>query len=181
MQERWKDVLGYDGHYKVSSYGQIATTRWGGEFHVMSPQVTKRGYYAVRLSKNGVKKGHNVHSLVAAAFLGQRPKGMEVCHGDGDRLNNHISNLRYGTRADNVRDCIKHGRWLHSKNGGHGPAILTPNQVVDIFTSSESCASLARKYKIHFTHPGKIRSGKLWASVTKPLAKKGIGDPFIYA
>jgi hypothetical protein len=51
----------------------------------------------------------NVHALVAAAFLGPRPEGMQVRHGDGSKDNNHLSNLCYGTASDNVRDSIAHG------------------------------------------------------------------------
>lgn len=176
MDEIWKDIPGYGGHYKVSSHGNVATCKWGGKFHVMSSRITKRGYYEVTLSKKGIKKGHNVHSLVALAFIGERPLGKEVCHWDGDRLNNHVSNLRYGTRLENVRDCIRHGRFA-PRGIKNSTVLLSQDQVIDIFTSSDTCSNLARRYGIHYTHPGKIKSGKLWRWLTEPLTKKGIGDP----
>jgi hypothetical protein len=50
-----------------------------------------------------------VHRLVLEAFVGPCPEGMEGCHNDGNRLNNDLSNLRWGTRSDNRDDARKHG------------------------------------------------------------------------
>lgn len=50
-----------------------------------------------------------VHSLVLTAFVGPKPEGMECCHRDGNPLNNHIDNLRWGTHSDNMQDSIRHG------------------------------------------------------------------------
>lgn len=66
-----------------------------------------------------------VHTLVAAAFLGPRPEGMQVRHADGDRTNNTLGNLCYGTPKDNMQDAISHGTHCslihalktHCKNG----------------------------------------------------------------
>lgn len=58
------------------------------------------------------------HRLIALAFMGECPSGMEVCHNDGDPTNNNINNLRYGTRKDNMDDqrrlgtlCMGTRRW----------------------------------------------------------------------
>lgn len=50
-----------------------------------------------------------VHSLVALAFIGPRPHGYEVCHNNGNPLDNRVDNLRYGTSADNKLDQVRHG------------------------------------------------------------------------
>src|SRR5690606_32157657 len=60
--------------------------------------------------------------LVAAAFLGPRPEGSEVCHINGDPADNRVENLRYGSRSENVLDQVRHGvhnnaRKTHCKNG----------------------------------------------------------------
>lgn len=63
-----------------------------------------------------------VHHLVAEAFLGPRPDGMEIRHLDGNAHNSILSNLAYGTRSENVRDAVQHGthvntRRTHCKHG----------------------------------------------------------------
>lgn len=50
-----------------------------------------------------------LHQLVAAAYLGPRPRGYETRHQDGNLLHNHYGNLCYGTRRDNVLDAVRHG------------------------------------------------------------------------
>lgn len=65
-------------------------------------------YSKVRL-KVGVPTTKNVHQLVAEAFLGPRPEGMEVCHNNGQAHDNRAVNLRYDTHSNNQRDQVTHG------------------------------------------------------------------------
>lgn len=51
-----------------------------------------------------------VHTLVLRAFVGPRPEGTDVAHGDGNPANNALSNLRYASRSDNNKDVVFHGR-----------------------------------------------------------------------
>ena len=51
-----------------------------------------------------------VQHIVALAFLGERPERMDVRHIDGDKLNNKVDNLNYGTRSENNYDITEHGK-----------------------------------------------------------------------
>ena len=109
--ERWLEVLGYEGLYEVSEPGRVKslprnTTRGGILKQVLRPD----GYRTVRLYKDGASRSHLVHVLVAEAVFGPRPAGMDVRHIDGDRANNAAWNLAYGSRSENVRDMLGHGR-----------------------------------------------------------------------
>lgn len=68
------------------------------------------GYLTVVLFVNGTRKTQLVHQLVLKTFVGPRPKGYDSCHGDGDKSNNHLSNLRWDTRSENMKDLYRHGR-----------------------------------------------------------------------
>ena len=57
-----------------------------------------------------VQKTHPVHRLVAEAFIGKPDSKCEIRHLDGDPLNSHLDNLKYGTRSENQRDRLAHGR-----------------------------------------------------------------------
>ena len=111
--EEWKPVPGYEGHYEVSSEGRVRSLRrelysdrWAG-YRTISERIMKPtpggtiGYLAVTLRLNRQPKTHTVHTLVAAAFLGPRPEGMDVMHADDDPQNNRLENLSYGTRSEN--------------------------------------------------------------------------------
>lgn len=77
---------------------------------IMKPQSNgKAGYWQVRIRFNGKHTSKTVHYLVALAFLGPRPEGLDIAHYDGDKSNNRPDNLRYTTRADNMADGVRLG------------------------------------------------------------------------
>lgn len=109
--EIWLPVVGFEGLYEVSSLGRIKslprnTTRGG----IMKLHLRADGHLDVTLTRNGVQGHRRVHQLVAEAFIGPCPDGMEVCHNDGDAVHNVPSNLRWDTHSANMIDRVKHGR-----------------------------------------------------------------------
>jgi hypothetical protein len=57
-----------------------------------------------------VKRTIQVQRLVAWTFIGPQPKGMLVCHRNGNEHDNRVSNLYYGTPCDNAQDRERHKR-----------------------------------------------------------------------
>lgn len=110
----WKPVPGFEGRYEVHRQGAVRSVehvvmRSNGipqriRGRLLKPSL-KNGYHAVGL---GTKPAY-VHELVLKAFVGPRPAGYQCCHGDGDRLNNDVSNLRWDTRSANAQDMLMHG------------------------------------------------------------------------
>ena len=110
--ERWLPIPGYEGFYEASDLGRIRTLPRSfrkSAVRVLKPAVMPAGHLQVALSVNGQQKSFCVHRLVAITFLGAPPPGHEVCHDDGNPANNVLSNLRWGTRGDNIRDSVRHG------------------------------------------------------------------------
>lgn len=110
--EKWADVPGYEGLYRVSTEGRVLSkARPGGNGGLRKfARLNKRHpYLLVGLSKDGMVKSFLVHRLVMAAFVGPCPEGMQVCHNDGNVSNPALSNLRYDTPVGNAADKIKHG------------------------------------------------------------------------
>jgi hypothetical protein len=68
-----------------------------------------KGYRGVRLGVKGVHKTHYIHRLVLEAFVGECPKGMECRHLNGNKADNRLDNLAWGTREENVADKFRHG------------------------------------------------------------------------
>ena len=60
-------------------------------------------------------KWFSCHSLVAHFYIGSRPKGYDINHIDGNKGNNHFSNLEYITHSENVRKDYFNGRREHQK------------------------------------------------------------------
>lgn len=74
---------------------------------LLKPGLSSTGYPTVMLGRKGGSRC--LHDLVLAAFVGPRPEGFDACHKDGDKIHNTVTNLRWGTRADNMRDLTRHG------------------------------------------------------------------------
>ena len=116
----WKPILGYEGSYEVSNDGQVrsldrVTTRADGRKYQLkgklcSQAMISRGYTKVTLFKDGKRKLHYVHRLMAVAFFG--PSDELVRHLDDDKAHNHIENLAYGSALDNHQDAIRNGKKL---------------------------------------------------------------------
>lgn len=112
MENRiWKDVVGYEGLYKVSNTGEVKslprikrtpTTTYLTKERLLTPIHSKGGYFRVILTKNGKGRQVFLHRIVAEAFIGVR-KNMTVNHKDENKSNNNADNLEYLTRAENVR------------------------------------------------------------------------------
>lgn len=121
--EEWRAVVGYEGLYEVSDQGRVRSLprlvySGGGRYrrHPMTVLTVYRGNYSkVRLKVDGRGATKNVHALVAAAFLGPRPDGMEVCHNNGRHHDNRSSNLRYDTHAANQLDQVAHGTHFEAR------------------------------------------------------------------
>lgn len=176
MREFWKSVVGYEGLYEVSSEGRVRSlareiqsrNRWGPvTMRWPSKDLcllkTQSGYLKVLLSKQGKAVNKLVATLVAEAFLGPRPKGMLVLHGDGDPKNNRVANLRYGTQKENMWDSIKHG--TRPRGRAHKCAKLTEQQVRKIRASKLTNVALAAEFKVAPSTIRLARIGRTWGHV----------------
>jgi hypothetical protein len=96
--------------YWVSSEGEVLRLTGKPPSFKAVPTWVSNGYPTVELHdpKTGVAVTRFVHAMVAATFLGPRPEGAEICHRDGNRQNNHPSNLAWGSREDNLVDRVAH-------------------------------------------------------------------------
>jgi hypothetical protein len=108
--EAWAPIPRYQGLYEASSLGRIRSLRRkGAPGGVIRQTVNMNWYLQVGLCRNGRRVTRVVHQLIASAFLGPPPPGLEIRHLNGDQMNNRSSNLAYGTRSQNELDKTAHG------------------------------------------------------------------------
>ena len=89
MEEQWKKIDGFE-NYKVSNKGRIRNTRTK---KFLDGGVNNCGYVKICLTKDKKMRLHQLHRLVALAFV-ENPEHKElVRHRDNDNLNNEASNL----------------------------------------------------------------------------------------
>ncbi|RQT43146.1 hypothetical protein DF046_36835 [Burkholderia cepacia] len=110
--EQWRDIPGFEGRYQVSDMGRvrsldrrvrvvphgIETTRLV-RGRILKPGPSKSGHLSVVLGRGNTR---SVHALVMLAFEGPCPEGMEVLHLNHTPSDNRRTNLKYGTRGENV-------------------------------------------------------------------------------
>lgn len=113
MTTTFKTIPGYP-RYAISEDGELISFWWSSRFpepHFIKPCMDSHtGYYKVRLNTPTGKKTVTLHSLVARAFLGERPDGYQIDHKDGNKLNNHYSNLHYVTVKENQLNPHNNGK-----------------------------------------------------------------------
>lgn len=104
----WRDVVGYEGFYKVSNTGLI--------YGILSNTMVKAcsdkdGYLGLNLYKRGadgknVRQSFKVHRLVAAAFLPNPENKPQIDHIDGVKTNNCVENLRWTSSKENINNPV---------------------------------------------------------------------------
>ncbi len=112
---------------------------------ILKPQLDRLDYAIVNIHG----RMRTVHSLVALAFHGPRPEGLEVRHLNGDPTDNRPENLRYGTHAENMQDKVAHGRH-HNANKTHCPR-RHPYDTANTYTrpdGSRECRACRRLAKL---------------------------------
>lgn len=168
-EEIWMDIPGYEGQYQASSYGRIRSldrtlmykpSRRRKAFTIsktgqlLKPISNKRTQYqSVFLSGKRI----DIHRLVTAAFYGPCPQGHEVLHRNGNRQDNRIENLAYGTHSENVRDTYRYGGKQQKLAAEDVEAIRFG------LSTGLSMKELAGMYQISISNVSRIKAGTRYA------------------
>ncbi len=171
MTEEWRPC--YGGFYAVSNMGRVRRAVGGMSTfagRVLSPRVLRCGYLQVNLSRHGtVRKQECVHVLVAEAFLGPRPAGMQVNHKNGIKTDARLENLEYVTRSENMKHALSMGLIAPRKGERQAMAKLTEDKVREIrvlrATTRMSQRAIGDRFGVCGTVVCRILSGALWGHV----------------
>jgi hypothetical protein len=159
--EQWKSIIGYEGIYEVSDQGQVKSLakKWVSghkTIRIKEDTILKfgksfDGYLRVNLSNNRKKLTIGVSRLVAIAFIPNPENKPEVNHKDGNKLNNHISNLEWVTHLENMRHCWNTGLQKGSIGNKNPRTKITDEQVLEImkeYENGKTKTELSKKYNV---------------------------------
>ena len=174
--EKWAKIP--NSNYSVSNLGAVRFDGFNKEYvdrrgyktrHSFRPRLLKishpkdHHYASAHITIEGKRAQKAIHTLVLEAFVGLCPKGMCARHLDGDKTNNALSNLRWGTYKQNSEDKRKHG--THVEGEACLYAKLTSEQVLKIrerVKNGEVQRKLAKEYRVGPNQISRIVRGLRW-------------------
>ena len=163
--ELWK--LCEDNAHAISNYGRVMNI---GTLHKkykrgrsgrVKPFILKN-----RLSSNSYYITYNnnfIHRLVAEAFLNNLNNYKEVNHIDGNKLNNHVNNLEWCTRSENIKHS--YDKKLRIKSSEESSKLTTKdiNEIRKLYSSGDYLQKdLGIKFGIKQQQISKIINYKQW-------------------
>lgn len=162
------DIKDYEGKYYILNNGNIfnypnATRKKSKQ---LKPFKLKSGYLVIELCKNGKRKKHLIHRLVAAAYLCNFENKTEVNHINGIKNDNRVENLEWCTRSENQKHAIKLG--LRSAKGiKNSQSKLTELDVLQIrkLYKKEPLKKIAEMFNISISNVCSIGKKNTWEHV----------------
>lgn len=165
--EEWK-TISRSTDYEVSDHGRVRrrvdskltrNKRIYKKGRMTKKSINSHGYVVavLRCGMEQKQKAYKVHRLVLEAFVGECPEDKEQAnHIDGIKDNNHISNLEWVTRSENVRHAFKLGLNKIEKGENHPAAKLKEKEVrlIKKLLASDS-------YKLKQNDPKRISQAKI--------------------
>ncbi|MEG1121232.1 MAG: NUMOD4 domain-containing protein [Citrobacter sp.] len=157
-RERWLPVLGYEERYSVSSKGRVKSTLRG---KLLRPMVSKKGYRYTTLYSGlpGRNAGYKlkVSCLVLLTFVGPA-LDREACHRNDCKSDDNLHNLYWGTRKQNVADCIRNGNSAKGERNGQSKLLdsdrdfirrskLKGTELAQMFNVSPAIVSMTRNFQ----------------------------------
>lgn len=189
MSEIWKDIAEFKGSYQVSDIGRVRSVdrvvtfsdgrvrKYKGK--VLKPYINNTGYEQVMLYDDNGYNLKRVHRLLLETFKPHvNMSNLDVNHIDGNKLNNHLTNLEWLTRRDNILHACDIG--LINNRGEDSPnAILSNADVLEILQrldTGELQKDIGLDYGVSNKYISLINRGARWRSVKEEYerAKKTI-------
>lgn len=174
--EIWKEVDGYDGFYMISNYGRVKSTGGQAGNTILKPRIrklkeTKDGYLAIRLNAKGKDKTYRVHRLVAEYFIPNPENKPTVNHIDGVKTNNHVDNLEWATREEQMQHAYDLGLKTSQVGSDNTNAKLTDDDVRYIrkhykpYSREFGTVALAKKFGVTNSVIGLVARGLSYTNV----------------
>lgn len=176
-EERWKDLVGWEGYYQVSTCGNVRSVDrsvprkiHGQEFNLtikgrdMSICQTSNGYPFLMLGKGNKKKSFMVHRMVALTFIPKKEGFPNVNHKNGIKSDNRVENLEWSNKSHNAHHAIKLGL-VKNHSEQHVFAKLKNDDIPNIRASMLSYIKLGKIYGVSGSAIQHIKEGKVWRHV----------------
>ena len=184
--EVWKDIIGYEGLYQVSNFGNVKSldrevapnnrAPYCRKGKICKQSKSNLGYMTVGFTVNNVKVNKYVHRLVAETFITNWSNHPQVNHVDCDKTNNRMYNLEWCTNSENHIHATKNGlNKLHLHRVAYsgeknGRSLLTKEQVLEIkqkyIPYKYSAKKLSKEYNVSESCITHILNNTSWKKIS---------------
>ena len=172
LREEWRSVPSFPD-YLVSNLGNFKRgirhrRKRRSSMNGLSQQPGTDGRLRVNVCRNGKYFSVFAHKMVAEAFIGERPSGLQINHIDGNPLNNCADNLEYITQLENVRHARRLGLCCNAVGEENGKAKLTEEvvQEINLLEGVVGAPTIGRRHGITKQAVYGIWLGRTWTHVT---------------
>ena len=152
MQEIWKDVVGFEGSYKVSNFGNVKSLR---NKKILIPSINP-GYKRITLCKNGKRENKVIHRIVAEAFLDNPKNFLCVNHKDENKLNNCVENLEWC----DIKYNTNYGTCIERRSKNNQKPVNQYDLNMNFIKRYESIKEASNGNYSLYTHIGECCKGK---------------------
>lgn len=135
MTYEYKTIIDFPD-YLINEFGNVISIK-NGKRKELKSQMGNAGYLYIGLSKNN--KAHNrfIHRLVAQTFIENASNKDQVNHIDGNKLNNHISNLEWISAKDNIKHAFINGLIKRSEKQNQNLGLRSRKKVIDVISNKQ--------------------------------------------
>ena len=174
MEEKWKDIIGYEGFYQVSNLGnvkslfriiQTGNNKRSVKEKILKSNINRYGYVMVTISKFGKLYTHSVHRLVALAFISNPLNKPQINHINGIKTDNYLDNLEWNTVSENNQHSFDNGLKIAVKGTQHYNSRFDKKSIIDIRNSNLSENKLASIYCVNRATIGKIKRNERYKDI----------------
>lgn len=109
MLRNLKEIPGYEGFYSMTTTGRVWSHRKEREIFPSLDKSESRYYLRIALTDaSGKRKTYYHHVLLAMTFIPKHKseEALEVNHKNFNSLRNHVNNLEWGTRSENIKHAV---------------------------------------------------------------------------
>ena len=153
----FKPVKSFEGLYEVNEQAVIRSierngTKKGGR--VLKHSTDSDGYKLVKMRNKKIIKTMKVHRVVAEAFIPNPLNKPQVNHKDHDKSNNHVDNLEWNTRTENIRHMFKSG--LYKGNFGRVKVLQIDPLTNEVIKEYDSLKQAGKELNIDWQNISQV-------------------------
>lgn len=164
--EIWTKILEVPG-YSISNYGRVKNDKFD---KLLKPSIDKNSYYRYGLYTGTKVINRVAHRLVAIHFIPNFENKEQVNHIDGNKQNNHMSNLEWVTNQENITHAWRNNLMSPRPGIKHHNCKLTEQdvfEIIELVKNGTPRKIISEIYNIAKGQVTRITTGKRWSSLTK--------------